>query len=74
MADWLSWIIGITGAPIIGILWLGFAGAMTGVLKEMETIWGGLLWIGFCLSAMVGLGAFYIWVCERGGGINVTFP
>jgi hypothetical protein len=78
MRDWLSWMIGIPGALIIAIVWLGFAGAITGVItgviKEIETFWGGLLWIAFCLSVMVGLAAFYIWVCERGGGTNVTFP
>jgi hypothetical protein len=73
MPDWLSWIVGITGAPIIAIVWLGLAGAMTGVLKEVETVWGGLLWIAFCLP-LWWASARSIWVCERGGGIDVTFP
>jgi hypothetical protein len=71
--DWLSWVISIPGALLVGILFLGFSGALAAA-KDSETLWGGLLWVGGCLLVMVALGGFYIWVCTEGGGVDVTFP
>ena len=72
--DWLSWVISTPRAMVIGYLFLAFVSAARGVAGYVETLWGGLIWLGCCLLGITAVGAFYIWVYQQGGGVDVMFP